>query len=408
MKINRSTRLVLIYGIIFLAAGYFLPQEVDWSTSFSKDHSIPYGCQVLYSELENLFNGSKVTVNSESLYEIKGNLPTGGATLIMIDEYMELDSLDLNLLYQFVSEGNQVLMAAHGFPSSILDTFGVSIAYDFKVNEIIRGGFEGTELSHNFYSNEMKRDSSYRFLSDASIRYFVSSDSIDQCLGLAWVGETINANLVSKSIGNGSIFLHSDPFAFTNLNILSNEGSDYIAGVLSHLPEGQVIWDEHYKEINLNQQVSMLNVVLEDKALKKAVYLSIIGLVLILLFMSKRKQRIIPTVDSFSNDSKELVMTIGDMFYNNSDNGELVSKKIALFRQDMHRRYGVSELVWNDEIIEMIAEKTGKDKELIRETLGLINNLKGTSNPTDLQLKKINDLINSITHGTNTRRATTT
>jgi hypothetical protein len=143
----------------------------------------------------------------------------------------------------------------------------------------------------------------------------------------------------------------------------------------------------------------MLHVVLSNPALKKAVNLSVIGILLILLFMSKRKQRIIKPVDVFSNDSKELVTTIGNMYYNTSDNKEILNKKIQLFKKDMFRMHGLRDITPRQEIIKRLADRIGMENERLEADLITIHESHNKTSISDYQLKKVNQVINKITHG---------
>ena len=363
------------------------------------EHVRPFGCRVLYSELVTLFPDEEVEVSVESFYESRGDIGSWNSNLLMIDEYLQLDSLELNALFNYVTDGGTVLMSAYDFPSLLLDTFGISLATDFRVNEIIRGGYKGSEIVHNFQEDRLRSDTGYVMMLDASIHYFMAIDSLDKCDGIAWVENEEKVNFVRKPIGDGELLLHSNPYIFSNFNMLSEEGSSYVSGVLSHLPEGGIVWDEYHKKVNLSKRGSILNVVLSDPALKKAIYLSVIGILLILLFMSKRKQRIIKDIEVFSNDSKELVSTIGNMYYNTSENKEIVGKKIQLFKQEMFRRHGLRDISPTDETINRLAERTGITSEELKSNLLFINQSLQESKISDHNLKKINNIINAITHG---------
>ncbi|NNF32687.1 MAG: hypothetical protein HKN68_01175 [Saprospiraceae bacterium] len=399
MKDKKNIRLLILYGMIFLLAGYFLPKEIDWSPSFSKLHSQPYGCEVLYEELETLFPGEQVLNIENSFYESRDVAIDWNSNMILIDEDLNMDSLELSVLFDYVEKGNAVLMAGFNFPQLILDTFGVDVKSEFRINDVIRGGYEGTEIEHYFNSEEVKLDSGYVMMVDASAYYFQASDSLDKCGALGWMETREKVNLLRKRIGDGQIFLHSNPYVFTNFNLLSEAGSAYVAAVMSHLPEGGVVWDEYHKRINQGKNRSMLHVVLGNPALKKAVYLSIIGILLILLFMSKRKQRIIKPVDVFSNDSKELVTTIGNMYFNTSNNKEILDKKIQLFKKDMFRMHGVRDITPKQEVVKRLADRIGIEKGDLEAKLVTIYESLTKADISDYQLKKVNQVINRITHG---------
>jgi hypothetical protein len=396
MNKNKNIRLILIYAILLLVAGFFLPKEVDWRSSFSRMHSRPFGCEVLYTELPNLFEDRKIETNERSFYEIQDTLESLGDIILIIDEQIQMDSLDMDVLIKYIDNGGTLMMSAYYFPDVLMDTLHVDVSYGLLVNDILREGFRATSVDHNFYNEELMSMDSFQLEVDGSYRYLESGDSLDLDGGLGWVNEVEKVNFAHFNMGAGQVFLHTNPFVFTNYNVLDDQGSNYVAGVLSHLPKGDIIWDENYKVINSGNEGKTLQVLLAQPPLRYALYIALAGIVLYLVFMSKRKQRVIPELDQYRNDSKDLVETIGSLYYNTSRNKTIANKKIKLFKQELYKRYKMNGTEITKENLEFYSDKMGKSREEIRSVLESIRVAEMNNEISDPALRSLNESINTL------------
>lgn len=104
--------------------------------------------------------------------------------------------------------------------------------------------------------------------------------------------------------GKGRFLLHTNPIAFSNYTLSKRSLRPYIAGVLSHLPEGDIYWDatsrvpeavarrrngSPYSGNNLENDHLLVSI-LKQPALAWAWYLLAILTGLWLLFRAKRRQ----------------------------------------------------------------------------------------------------------------------
>ena len=139
-----------------------------------------------------------------------------------------------------------------------------------------------------------------------------------------------------------------------------------------------------------------MQVILAETPLRWALYLSLIGILLALLFLSKRRQRIIPELDMYSNDSKDLVQTIGNLYYNTSENNTIAAKKLTLLRQELFRRYKSNDLNPSKENIEFLKDKTSINGAEIKEILLSIYDIENSPQISDASLTDFNKKINKL------------
>ena len=397
MSRSRIIVWILIYGLIIMVGGYFMPKEIDWKPNYSKNFTTPYGCKVLFGEIGSLFSTSDIEENTKSLYQID-DIISDNSLLILIDDKIEMDSLDSQILLDAVLEGIQVLIAAHQFPSRILDSAGVIVQTNYVGKYIVNEGLKNDAVQHGFYSTELNEEPNFDLEVNGEVRFFENVDSIGSARGLAWVEDLDKPNFVYYNYGKGRILLHSNPLLFTNYHMLSDGGSRYLESIFSFISEPQFIfWDEYYKEVNGQVEAKPLKVLLAEPPLRWALYLSLCGILLILVFMSKRRQRIIPEANIFKNESKELVETIGDLYFNTSDNRSILLKKISLFKQDFSRKYKCFDLrEITDKVFEIYVQKTGMDQQELKKLFKEIENVSISDSITDERLIQLNNQINRL------------
>jgi len=67
---GKAPYIILVIGIALLTyAELTKPKPLDWSTTFSKDDKIPYGANVLFNLLQDIFPKDAVIVKTESVYD---------------------------------------------------------------------------------------------------------------------------------------------------------------------------------------------------------------------------------------------------------------------------------------------------------------------------------------------------
>ena len=104
---------------------------------------------------------------------------------------------------------------------------------------------------------------------------------------LGYVDTIKNPNFIRMNYGEGVIYLHSNPMAFTNFFLLDSVHGDYYQRALSFLPPAtNVVWDEYLKSGAEGQQ-TLFRVIFRYPALKWAYILLILGAILYVLFRNE-------------------------------------------------------------------------------------------------------------------------
>lgn len=182
---------------------------------------------------------------------------------------------------------------------------------------------------------------------------------------------------------------------FTNFYMLRGESHRFVANAFSYLADGNIIWDEYYK-VGRGEEATPLRFILSKTALKWAYGLTVLSLILFVIFEAKRKQRIIPVIKSPENVSLEFITTIGRLYFQHGDHGDLAYKKIIYFLEQVRSKYHLKTNDLNEEFITKLSEKSGVSKELTGKLIGLILKIESMDQIDEQTLHNLNSTIENF------------
>ena len=376
---------------------FYWPTEIDWTPSFSKNDTKPYGANVLYESLPELYPELDVKTADRPIYNmINDSLDMGGGKglYFIFNRDFYPDSLDMDRLLQFVKRGNDVLISAEEMGRRWLDTLRLQEISDYET--VFK---DAAPLTVGFYSDGLTGRNP-RFKDLEVLRHFGCTDSIRTAYATSWLTRD-SINYFKQGIhfgyGSGSIFLNSIPTGYTNLHILDTINYLYAERTLSILSDYDfLIWDEYYKIGKPQGHGSPLRQILLVPAFRWAYWISLASILLFIIFHAKRKQRIIPIIESYKNSNKEYVETVGSLYYNTSSYKNIIDKKLLFFREYIYKKYKISDLEYNDSFADILSEKTLLDKCELSELFHHINDVNSREKLTAENLKTLTQKINNF------------
>ena len=203
--------------------------------------------------------------------------------------------------------------------------------------------------------------------------------------------ETDNANFVKYNIGRGSILVHTIPHAFANYNVLKNDG-DYISKCLSYLPDGEIFWDEYYKDVN-KYNSTPLRYIMNNTQLKWSYFTLIFSVAIFVLFKGKRTQRIIPVIQPYTNTTIEFIETIGNLYFRQKNHKNIAEKKISYFMDYLRNRYAINITELNDEAKKAVSSKTNYTEADTFQLFYVIKTVRWSKNVDGKSLLNLNNEI---------------
>jgi hypothetical protein len=374
---------IIILGILLallVIVEYFAPKPIDWKPSFKKQDKIPYGAYITFDLLQDAFPKSKIEENYKSLYLKLNAKEFQNTTYISITDQFTPGHASLLALFSFVEKGNKAFIAAEAFENEFCDSLKLKINLFFK-NELV-----GDSSPYYFANPYLKSDSAYWIKSPWMSSYFESIDTINS-RAIATIDKD-KLDFIKIPYGKGEFFIHNQPYAFTNYNLLFKNNAEYAFKTFSYLKNDIIIWDENYKPGR--ESSSPLAYILDQDSLKAAWYMILTLGLLFMIFGAKRTQRIIPVVTPPENSSLEFAKTLGNLYLSNRNHKDIAKKKYNYWLDFLRENYFIH--IENPDELDVvkISEKTGVNVEKIMKIKKYIDNSGNIG--ADL-LMKFNQLI---------------
>ncbi|MDT0556585.1 DUF4350 domain-containing protein [Patiriisocius hiemis] len=392
---KRSKRILVIFGIALLVlviTETVRPKEINWSPSYTSSDKIPFGGYVLYEELPSLFNNKTLETVSEDPYvflQDSTNYKENSAYLF-INNYVYFDATQTETFLNYVSKGNTAFMSASSFGYILEDSLQVSINTNYTALE--------EELKPTLFSTSFTPDSLPKFKRGLYKTTFSEIDTLQtKALGYFTEKDSIlnELNFVKVGYGEGKIYLHTVPEAFSNYYLL-RDSQEYAAGILSYI-EADHIYLDAYMKSGRKIVESPMRFVLSQGSLKWAIYLLLASLLLFVLFRSKREQRIIEVVEPLENSSIEFTKTIGDLYFQHKDYGNIIAKKITYFLEFIRTNYYLDTNELDDNFIKKLASKSGSNIDDTKKLINTVKHFKEKVMHTEADLISLNKLIEAFT-----------
>ena len=353
---------VLLIAFVDLASD----TRVDWHRTYDQRDKIPYGLYIAHEELPRILGEDVHMEDFQSMnYEsLKKFLPgkEQSSMVFIVDNIYEGKEVALELL-DFVERGGEVFLSSNSLPSELLDTLGVKqdYHYPYVINEVV--DMEDRPFSLADGTTAYYKDLDYPGL-------FTQLDSADtRIVGSFAVQDKDIPDFIEIKRGKGRFLLHLEPLMFTNYYLLQPDNFQYAAKALKLLSRKQIYWyDATFK--NPGEAHTPLRVFLQHRGLRQAWYLLLFGLILFLLFKSKREQRAVEVVEPEPNLSKEFARTIATLYYESGNPGNLVQKKVEYFLYDLRTYFQLDILRLEEE--DFARQLAGKSGVSIAECTALI------------------------------------
>jgi len=384
-KYSKFIFFFLLTIFLFIVVRITEPKRIDWSLSFSKDDKIPYGSFILYNVLPELFPGENIQVSQYPVYNILKDKDYSNTGFIFINNTFAPDELDTKELLKYVSEGNNVFIAANFIKGKITDTLKAVTNLSYIGNDSVKV---------NFSNNKFKKELPYAF-KDSPLDYFFTDFDTAETVVLGFNNDK-KSNFIKIKFGKGNFYLNAVPIAFTNYNILNSLNSDYVFKSLSYLPVSKTLfWDEYYKTGRAVVRTP-LRFILSTPPLRWAYYILIFSILVYIFFEGKRKQRIIPEIHPLQNSTLEFAGIIGKLYYQQKNHKNIAEKKIRYLLDQIRSRYYIRLDKINDETIEKISKRSGVDIEEVKAIFKYISYIEILPKVKEKELKHINSLIESF------------
>lgn len=364
--------LILALTAIWTVLEIIRPKEVSWMHSYINNDKKPYGCYIFYREAAKLYDLSQQTVSRLPASELLSGFGTANTNYLVVAGTAEFDNQNLDSLLNFIASGNAALIVAGNIQQKLIDTLGLTYTelyslsnstdtmYKFSNNKVMKESFPMTGMMHGYFGLKDTLAAVNSIIEDQSGR----------------------AVMVQVKWGEGMIILGKCPLIFTNWFILQKNRENVPFRVLSFLPESNLmIWDEFQKQGRDNNS-SPLRVILSNHSLKMAYFLTLFGILLILIFETRRKQSVVAVIEPAKNTSLEFVRMVGLLHYEQKDYKNIGIRRINNLFENIRLQYNFS----------VLPDETGAEEKIHLKTGYSLQN-------TEKLLKEIRIFLSLITVG---------
>jgi hypothetical protein len=418
--------LYIIFSVVasMLFLEVITPQPLSWEESYTSGDKIPYGAYVLYDQLEDLFDQEVASITEDPVSFLKKHKEVINANYIFINNTLSFDKTEMDYIMEFADRGNKVFVSTQSITGAAGDSLKlVSNRYSsYYEQDTVR-----VRLNNPLFENR-----SYIYQKGSSYRHFVSYDTtrvtvlgevlpfepvkgylksvfgkeldsdkdstktmVTEAIEKAKSRQVPQANFIEIKVGDGAIYYHLNPIAFTNYYMLQEGKAQYVSEVFSYLHAGPVYFDDYGKS-GKRVVSSPIRFILTNAALKWSWYISLAAILLYFIFKAKREQRAIPVVNPLTNSTVEFTKTIGNLYFQSGDVSGIIHKKISFFQQKLRTKYFVNTENMDDVFINRLALKSGVSQEQTKEIIEYINHLRKKPMHSDYELKQLNKRIETF------------
>ena len=396
---NKTLRLYVLFLVLLLVGIVVIdinrPKPINWLPTYNIKDKIPYGLFVFDNELPTILKGQKIQkinstpyefLESQYDYDTLVNEYKINGTLLNISQNNEIDDQSAREFFNFVKRGNSVFLSMQGFPKIVLDSLKIKMSGDYEIKDSL----------YCWMANKKLDTQKYNLLEDFSTNYFSKIDTINTKILGYQTGDSARVNFIKVPFGDGHFLLHTQPAAFTNFHLLKKNHYKYAENVLSYLPKEKVFWFLKNQDGN-EISSSPFRFILSQPALKWAWYLFLFGMIAFMVFNAKRRQRIVPIIKPLQNTTVDFAKTIGNLYFQEADYGNMMDKKIVYFLEKLRQDYLMDTTKLDEFFIKRLQQKTSKDRLLIEEIVVKINiHRSKIHQPTENDLLELNRLIETL------------
>ncbi|MGV3631965.1 MAG: DUF4350 domain-containing protein [Bacteroidota bacterium] len=305
--------------------GGYAPAAVfdNWEESYKIEEDKAQGISLFNELLEYRTKHTSVLIEDKlDSADLAGNK----TTYIFIGKDFQLKTEEFDSILSRVKAGSNLFLAYKALSDNMYDYFFESSGYLWDYSEYIDIYVNKKNLRLNSVFQEDTIAIQWNLFPWHKIRFDENYD-VESVRSLSEVKEY--SNFLDFKIGEGHVYLHSNPEVFQNYQLLSKNGYAYSKFVSEKIPaDHQVKWleigrftyEDTYSDLygdegSGKRDTSYLQFIFNNRALTLALLISLLGIALFLIFRTKRSQPVIPYIPKKGNQSLTFAETIKEIYY---------------------------------------------------------------------------------------------
>ncbi|MDR1610309.1 MAG: hypothetical protein LBS08_02225 [Candidatus Symbiothrix sp.] len=362
-----------------------------WKPTFKTTDKQPFGAYALDKMLSSSWENDYYH-NYENIWDLCSDTTNIYYNLLIIANEFQIDRYEYEILYKYIEHGGSAVIVAGEFSSDIEIPFNLRTNFHVFWNELlIQLNIKQSSELVRFTAPNLK-DEICKVPISAVNRHFESLDTmnykhIDSVFAISEIHDTSGTAAKNRrkilslryQIGKGNLVLACNPLLFTNYGILNDSINTYVWNHLAYLQGRALIRTEYYEAGSQGaQSQSPFRVILSERSLRWAFYITLICIAVFMIFTARRKQKAIPVIKPPANRSLEFVRSIAGLYLQKNNNADIILKKQIYWGDALKRKYGID--VVNEphdyDFYKRVAAKTRTDVNEVRRLfidLGVID-----------------------------------
>ena len=311
---------------LMLVLEYQMPRRFQWTPTFAHADRQPFGCYVFDSIFsQEMPHGYAVCRKSLSQLALQDTMPR--SVVILMSGYQS-QTVNTDTLLALANRGCRILLAATFFDQDLCDTLHIDRDFygSFNLTTFRNLSDEHDSLFWTGDSAHYKPTvySCHKQLIDAVLMH---NDSVpSEVLARIDVEDTgYDVVAIRFPVGRGEVILVSTPLLLTNYGILNNPA--YAHRLMNRLKDLPVVRTEAYMPNYDASESSPFRELLKRPPLRWALYLVVLGVLLLMGFSARRRQRAIPVEAPPRNYQLEFIRHIGTLKYMKQKQNRSIWKK---------------------------------------------------------------------------------
>ena len=392
---------ILISGFIYLRA--YTP-KYQWSENLTKTNENPYGISILY-------NLTKESRPKEKFHEIKNDNfdffleSKKNTSYVYIGSNYFIDSLNIQSILNYVWNGNKAFIATsrnierfvyYWFKDSITGTYNYLEKDTIHTTLFLPDTLKAS--IYTFYYQFLKQTSNYpwHYFDTVFLQQFP-----DHSLKILSRIENGKPDFISIDLGDGTLYLHSNPIFLSNYHLIRKETFLYLQTVWNEVLSDEIFWDSFSsnmfnKTSFIHLKDSPLRFILKHKSLRWAWFILLISILLFVLIQSKRKQATIPLIAKKENNTLDYAKAIGALYFQAKGHRTITMEMMNPLYSFIKTRYQIKVGKEREKIVKNLSKLSGIKENTLTEIFKLELKLKFDDTAESSELYKLYNLVDQF------------
>lgn len=391
----------IVVGVILIALiSYFTYTQGPthrWKTKYAQNGKDPYDIGVLYGVLGQEFDRQDLDKRIEDALPVDSKAKGTSYMYLGFSPYYTDD--EAWHLLKYVKAGGNAFIACDNVPDSIATYLiapeecqslennrpwtgrNSNVSSSQIVTSFVHPNLEKKGYYFEYVYNQETKDRAWSYIpQNAFCDVDAEKGAYERAvLGSMHIQGVALTNFARFRVGEGYLYLHTNPILFSNLFMIEESGYEYATNVLTHLNTSTLYWDRQsnnpppnkdtYKIPKERQTIpkTPMEFIFSEQPLRWSWYMLLTMGVIFILFRAKRKQRIVPVLAPNQNTSLEFVETIGRLYFQQQDHKNILKKQMQIFLAHIRQRYHLVTRDMDNKLIERIAIRAKIDQTIIED-----------------------------------------